>query len=165
MDINGNSLKKITMSKKYWIFCKSCGKAYQTLDLKTQFCTLKCMEIWINNENDIHNTIARNFGQKDSTKYNRWRCIVRKKFNYKCAICNERSISLHAHHVIPWSDNVELRYNTSNSLLVCELCHSIIHGYSIGCGTKILHNEKRIKEVRKKYIEITKIKYMKQGNL
>jgi 5-methylcytosine-specific restriction endonuclease McrA len=123
------------------------------------------MKTWIDNKNDIHNSISKNFGQKDNTRYNRWRRIIHKKFDHKCAICGTKDIKLHAHHVVSWSDNVELRYNVENALLVCELCHSIIHGYSIGCGTKILHDEKRIKEVRKKYIEITKIKYMKQGNL
>ena len=150
------------MSEKYWVFCKNCGKSYQTRDLKVQFCSKKCMDLWENHKNDEHLGQAKNFGQVDKSRYKKWRHSVYNKFDRKCAICGTEDKKLHAHHVVRWADSVELRYEIDNSLLVCEDCHSMIHGYSIGTGTKILKNKERIKKIRKKYIKIANILYRKK---
>ena len=148
--------------KKYWVFCKNCGESYQITDRKVQFCSKKCVKSWINCENEVHISVLRNFGQRDSTQYSKWKRLVRKKFNNKCAICGENHCELHSHHIIPWADSYDLRYEVLNGLLVCNLCHTFIHGYSINCGTKILKDKKRMIEVRKIYIDIANIKYVGQ---
>ena len=31
---------------------------------------------------------------------------------------------LQAHHIVPWEDNVELRFEISNGLTLCRVCHT-----------------------------------------
>lgn len=117
------------------------------------------MDSWISGEDNIHFGQSRNFGQVDKPKYNRWRRSVYNKYNKECQICGTKDKKLHAHHIIQWKDNVELRYDINNSLLCCETCHSLIHGYSIGISTKILKNKKEMKKIREKYIKVAGIKH------
>lgn len=147
------------MFKKQWVFCNHCGKSYRTTDLKVQFCSKKCMNSWINCESDTHLGQSRNFGQVDKSKYNKWRRFVYNKYNGKCQTCNTIDRKMHAHHVVKWSDSESLRYDVLNGLLLCENCHSLVHGYSIGTGTKILKNKKEMKKIREKYIKVAGIKH------
>ena len=148
------------MENKYWACCLNCGTTFRVNSLRTQFCCEKCLDSWTSCENNKIFAMSRNYGQKDKTKYNKWRRSVRKKFNNKCAICG-RTKDLHAHHIVKWSDNVELRYKASNGLLLCCTCHSIIHGHSIGCSTSVLNSKELTKETREKYIKITNITFDK----
>lgn len=51
---------------------------------------------------------------------------VHKKYNFTCQHCGNGG-NLHAHHIIPVSTNIELAYEFSNLVTVCQRCHSDIH--------------------------------------
>jgi 5-methylcytosine-specific restriction endonuclease McrA len=61
--------------------------------------------------------------------------LVRRIFErdgYRCKCCGNYSsqghpLVLNAHHLIPWSNNVELRLNESNIITVCYPCHRFFH--------------------------------------
>lgn len=69
------------------------------------------------------------------TKYNRdrasfqskeWSKAVRGR-DGKCMHCGTTH-KLHAHHITPWRQNAALRYDVSNGITLCALCHQKEHG-------------------------------------
>lgn len=62
-----------------------------------------------------------------------WKELIRqvyKRDNYKCTRCkstNKKGHRLHAHHIKSWAGHSELRFNLSNIITLCELCHNWVH--------------------------------------
>jgi HNH endonuclease len=61
--------------------------------------------------------------------YTQWRNTIFARDNYTCQGCKMKSDKLHAHHIIPWAVSVELRFEVSNGISLCQPCHKIIHNY------------------------------------
>lgn len=59
-------------------------------------------------------------------KYKNWRQSVLERDNYTCKKCGSKD-DLHVHHIIRWTDNVELRYDINNGLALCSQCHYKLH--------------------------------------
>lgn len=55
-----------------------------------------------------------------------WAREVRMLFDYKCAYCGT-SRKLSAHHIFYKSKYPGLKYNISNSILLCQKCHDELH--------------------------------------
>ena len=146
--------------KSKWIFCKNCGKSFKSTIVLEQFCSEKCINEWSNGDIKKVLSLSKSYGLKDNSKYNRWKKAVRKKWNLNCALCGS-NLKLHAHHIVHWMDDLELRYEESNGLLACNECHSIIHGYTIGTKEEILKDKKNVSLIRKKYIKVAKLKFRK----
>lgn len=52
-----------------------------------------------------------------------WKCEgCSKEHGSVCVCCGHRTL-LHAHHIIPFSEKPELRYEPSNGKALCEQCH------------------------------------------
>ena len=65
---------------------------------------------------DIHSLFNPN--------YVLWRTTVFKRDNYKCKIGDDNCKGqLEAHHILPWRDFVELRYNINNGITLCHFHH------------------------------------------
>jgi hypothetical protein len=64
-------------------------------------------------------------GAKKSRRHDNWSKKVRERDGNKCTRCSATE-NLHAHHVIPWKDNIELRFDINNGLTLCGSCHSTI---------------------------------------
>ena len=58
-------------------------------------------------------------------KYWEWRDAVKEKDSWKCQHCGceERKI-LHAHHIIAWEKDKNLRFDISNGMTLCKHCHA-----------------------------------------
>jgi hypothetical protein len=41
----------------------------------------------------------------------------------------EKGRHFNAHHLIKWSDSVELRYELDNGITLCRRCHFKAHGF------------------------------------
>lgn len=62
-----------------------------------------------------------------------WKEVIRtvyKRDNYRCARCDSPHTgtrSLCAHHLKPWAGNPSLRFDISNIITLCRLCHHWVH--------------------------------------
>jgi len=61
-----------------------------------------------------------------------WRKEVYKRDKYTCQICkakngNGKTIQLNAHHICPWGEFKELRFDVANGTTLCVDCHRETH--------------------------------------
>jgi 5-methylcytosine-specific restriction endonuclease McrA len=84
-------------------------------------------------------------------RYLAWRTAVLERDGYICQQCGRRckkyERGLAAHHIKPYADYPDLRYEVSNGLTLCRRCHISLHGKPLspkdpipcacGCGTLI----------------------------
>lgn len=62
---------------------------------------------------------------KRTKEYKEWRLEVYARDNYSCQKCkNSKGNNLHAHHIINYSSNKELRYSIDNGITLCNDCHN-----------------------------------------
>lgn len=57
-----------------------------------------------------------------------WRRDVFRRDDYTCQRCGAKGGKLNAHHIKPWIDHPELRYDVENGITLCVACHLITHG-------------------------------------
>mgnify|MGYP001202508258 CR=1 FL=1 len=64
-------------------------------------------------------------------RYRNWRTGVYERDNFHCQKCHKRGERrfghLHAHHVESWNNHAELRYEVSNGITLCAVCHALFH--------------------------------------
>lgn len=59
----------------------------------------------------------------NTAQYKQWRSDVFTRDNWTCQTCNERGISLEAHHVKSWAEYPEFRFDVNNGVALCKDCH------------------------------------------
>lgn len=52
--------------------------------------------------------------------------MVRKRDKGKCQMPGCRRRGQQVHHIARWADNILLRYEPSNGILLCRICHKSI---------------------------------------
>lgn len=62
-----------------------------------------------------------------SEEYKNWRRSVFERDNYTCRSCGARGCRLNAHHIKAYAFFPDLRYEVTNGLTLCEICHKAIH--------------------------------------
>jgi hypothetical protein len=62
-----------------------------------------------------------------SYQYAEWRTAVFTRDDYTCQDCDQIGGRLNAHHLKPWADYPELRYELSNGVTLCYECHKQRH--------------------------------------
>lgn len=62
-------------------------------------------------------------------EYKKWRTDVFKRDGYTCQECGKRGGKLTVHHIQHWSTHPDLRYEVSNGITLCEVCHDAKHGW------------------------------------
>lgn len=61
---------------------------------------------------------------RSNSEYAKWRKKVYAKDWYTCQCCGKhKNINKHAHHLIGFADNEDLRYDVDNAITLCEDCH------------------------------------------
>ena len=53
--------------------------------------------------------------------------VIFKRDTYTCSICNLTSCELRAHHISPWAEDEENRFNEQNIITLCKNCHYKTH--------------------------------------
>jgi hypothetical protein len=62
--------------------------------------------------------------ERNNPEYKQWRLEVYKKDNYKCKMENcDCKGKIIAHHILPWHNFPELRYNINNGITLCQFHH------------------------------------------
>ena len=121
-------------NKKVWLKCPL-GKHddyYQALNNAYQY-NYRCPECYkdmlslkmrgsnnhfwkggINGENDT---------LRHRREYKEWRIAVYERDDYTCQCCGQKGGKLNAHHINPFSEYPDLRYNVDNGITLCTNCH------------------------------------------
>lgn len=72
---------------------------------------------------------------RSSTLSREWAKKVKERDGWKCTKCGSQK-NLHAHHIVPWKEKKELRFDVNNGITVCNSCHAKIEGFQKGHGHK-----------------------------
>lgn len=80
---------------------------------------------------------SENLLARSRKEYRVWKSAVLEKHDYRCAKCGIEQgfvcdccggrILLHAHHIEPFSEAPDKRYNVANGIALCEKCHRKEH--------------------------------------
>ena len=60
-------------------------------------------------------------------KHASWSRAVLGRDNATCQHCGARGVEMHAHHVKPYRDYPDLRWDVANGLTLCHACHWAVH--------------------------------------
>lgn len=88
--------------------------------------TIRSMFILIKNDLDKRNLSYFNYEERRSYTYKKWKENVLERDNYTCQKCGTQS-NLVVHHIIPFSQNKNLRFDTNNGITLCKECHRKEH--------------------------------------
>ncbi len=72
---------------------------------------------------------------KSSSNYKNWKDDVWRRDNYECTKCGSKD-KLCAHHIKPWKEYSELRFEIDNGITLCRSCHMKVHEFGVsrkGC--------------------------------
>jgi len=64
---------------------------------------------------------------RNNKEYKSWRDEVYARDNWTCSDCGHRGGELHVHHILPFADFPEYRFDIPNGITLCKPCHSEIH--------------------------------------
>ena len=63
--------------------------------------------------------------ERKGYKYNEWALKVKERDNFTCQHCGIKEIDrLQSHHIVPWENSQELRFEINNGLTLCRVCHT-----------------------------------------
>lgn len=89
---------------------------------------LKTQKYGVNHPNYIDGRSDENILRRKDSRYKTWRTAVFERDYYTCQDCGDnRGGNLQAHHIKPWGDCPELRFDVSNGLTLCIECHRKVH--------------------------------------
>lgn len=71
---------------------------------------------------------SERMGLRYSVQYKRWRFDVYSRDKFTCQKCGDKKGgNLNAHHIKPFADYPELRFEVSNGITLCKTCHKKEH--------------------------------------
>ncbi len=59
---------------------------------------------------------------RNSLTHRTWKKEVKERDGHKCKKCNATE-KLHVHHIVPWKEKEELRFDVDNGQTLCATCH------------------------------------------
>lgn len=81
-----------------------------------------------NHYNYKHGQSQRNRDDRRKIEYQDWRDAVFLRDNYTCQKCGDsKGGNLRAHHIKPFATHPKLRFDISNGLTLCHICHELEH--------------------------------------
>lgn len=60
--------------------------------------------------------------EMDTPEYKQWRFTVMSRHSFTCVLCSSKK-NVIAHHIIRYADNVNLRLDPLNGIVLCANCH------------------------------------------
>lgn len=64
---------------------------------------------------------------RDTIEYKHWRTSVFTRDDYTCQDCGQKGGKLNAHHIQAWKTHPNLRYEVTNGITLCRICHKKVH--------------------------------------
>jgi len=79
---------------------------------------------------------SENSRMRNSSLRKDWTKAVFKRDHFTCKKCNRhgQKTEMVAHHIIPWSKSIDLRFDVSNGITLCRPCHCAFHKPRTGTG-------------------------------
>lgn len=77
------------------------------------------------------------YAERRCYKARLWREAVKNRDGHKCVKCGAEKVKLHTHHIKPWRDHPEGRFDVSNGITLCVPCHEAEHGFSFNTYDKV----------------------------
>ena len=72
---------------------------------------------------------------KKSKEYKQWRKQVYENDFFACQSCGYKGKQIVAHHIYPFADYPDLRFEVENGITLCRACHLSLHATKItGCS-------------------------------
>ncbi len=142
------------------LFCKVCGKEYYRPPslIKwrgSSFCSRKCGGIaksqkqrGENNPGWKNGISTENHRLRASKVWRDWREAVFERDSWTCRNCGVRSskghkVTLHPHHIKPFAEYPELRFDVENGLTLCTKCHDLHTAWQHLGGLRIRNAKKK----------------------
>ncbi len=134
---NWNNETKFCCKKCYWLsitgIIKNPDKPIKVKKIRRKPDTahLHKVEVW----EKIRQTMLKKKGgvstqnaiERHSSKFRIWRTAVFERDNFTCQHCSIRGKYLHPHHIKPFCDFVDLRFDVNNGITLCSNCHQQEH--------------------------------------
>jgi len=107
----------------------------------------------------------------DDPEYKKWRLSVYRRDNFCCQFpdCGRKGLKakLQAHHIKRWVDFPELRFQLTNGVTLCKLCHKKIEGQEQSYEGLFLNivNKKNNRSLEKKddaYFDVKRLLYKRE---
>ena len=64
---------------------------------------------------------------RNSEEMKNWRKQVFQRDGFSCVECGAKGVILHAHHIMPFSEYKDLRFDIDNGITLCKDCHNKKH--------------------------------------
>jgi 5-methylcytosine-specific restriction endonuclease McrA len=122
--------------------CRVCGELFeQSNGGKAKFCSHKCRGIHGKytqiGEDNKNWRGGKDQQRKNTIQAKQWRKQALERSGYvceecgidgttSCACCNQTP-DLHVHHIKPWREYPEHRYDLNNAEVLCTSCHRAVH--------------------------------------
>lgn len=127
--------RAIADRKRVILNCNICSKEYEVVESRktvSKFCSTKCLREHTGYLASLRvgelNVSYKGFNDEKRTnksKLKSWSRLILQR-DIICQKCGGTEC-LQAHHVKPYRDNVELRFDISNGVLLCKHCHAKEH--------------------------------------
>jgi len=116
-----------------WKPCQHCGKLFTHKVITTfrgmKFCSKACADKggfrYSGENHPSYKPTARRRNRGGS--HHKWVNAVISRDKATCQHCGAKGVELHAHHIKPYRDYPELRFDVSNGLTLCYSCHWNLH--------------------------------------
>ena len=139
--ISGHNLRNRVKKEKVKQVCSKCNRIYFRYPShsnvgKNNYCSNECRYLdnknWISGEKNPRWKGGFNGVQniRWCPEYRIWRLKVFERDKYVCQECGNKSSRknpLHAHHIIKFSESIELMFELDNGITMCKSCHLKIH--------------------------------------
>ncbi len=113
------------------LHCEDCGKPLKTKPWGKQGKVKYCPVCRSKGERSVHwkgGTTPQRMKESMTNEYKEFVKAVLQRDNYTCQRCNRKNgggwvIKLHVHHIKSYAENPKLRFEISNGITLCEVCH------------------------------------------
>ena len=107
--------------------CPQCDKSFSSYQRDQIFCSRSCARKVTPGNAWKHGQSKKRERARLSSQIIEWRDTVFARDDFTCQHCGSTSY-LHAHHIKPWAEYPNLRFEISNGLTLCIDCHGTVHG-------------------------------------